>query len=69
MFNIVVHAYRNLPNLDAILFLNSFVEIDNILEDTLLKSLEVFETCPESMQELPYSYISVLVNSIPLNED
>ena len=43
--------------------INSFLEIDNILKDTLLKSLEVFQTCPENMTELPYNYFSVIVNS------
>jgi len=65
----VISAYGNFPKIGPILLLNSFMEIDSILKDTLLKSLEVFETCPEHMRELPYNYFSVIVNSQALAQD
>jgi len=68
-FKIVVSAYGNLPNLGSLLLINSFIEVDNILKDTLLKSLEIFETCPEGMEDLSYNYFSVIVNSQALSEE
>ena len=59
-YNIVIYSYGNLDKIGSLLLINSFIEVDNILKDTLLKSLEVFETCPENMRELPYNYFSVI---------
>lgn len=65
----MVSACGNLPNLGSLLLINSFIEVDNILKDTLLKSLEIFESCPEGMNELSYNYFSVIVNSQALSEE
>ncbi|KAL4503210.1 hypothetical protein ABPG72_000816 [Tetrahymena utriculariae] len=65
----MVSAYGNLPHLGSLLLINSFIEVDNILKDTLLKSLEIFETCPEGMDELSFNYFSVIVNSQALSEE
>lgn len=56
-------------NIEQVLFVNSFLEVDGILEDTLKKSLEILKTTPEGMDELSYHYYSVLVNSQPLTSE
>jgi hypothetical protein len=45
------------------MLVNSFCEVDAMLKDTLVKSAEVFRTCPADMQELAFNYYSVLANS------
>ncbi len=65
----MVCAYGNLPGLNSLLLINSFAEVDNILKDTLNKSLEIFESCPEGMTDLPFNYFSVIVNSNALSEE
>lgn len=42
--------------------------VDDMFKDTLIKSREVFETCPTDMGELAYNYFSVIANSKQLNE-
>lgn len=60
---LVVSAYGNLPNLGSLLLLNSFIEMDTMLKGTLLKSLDVFENCPEDLPDLSFNFYSVIVNS------
>ncbi|EGR30022.1 hypothetical protein IMG5_143970 [Ichthyophthirius multifiliis] len=65
----MVCCYGNLPNLNSLLLINSFAEVDNILKDTLTKSLEIFESCPEDMNDLAFNYFSVIVNSNALTDE
>ncbi len=37
--------------------------------DTFQKSLNIFNSCPDSEEDLPYNYTSVIFNSIPLSQE
>lgn len=53
----------NIPFISGLLLINSYADMDEMLKDTLVKSREVFETCPKDMPELAYNYYSVITNS------
>lgn len=57
----------NIPFIDSILLVNSFSEVDEMLRDTLVKSQEVFRTCPPDMEELADNYYRVISTSGPEN--
>lgn len=59
----MAYSENHLPNLDKVLLLNPFCEIDDILRDTLEKSIEVFLTCPPDMPELSFHYWNSMESS------
>ncbi|EGR30343.1 hypothetical protein IMG5_134330 [Ichthyophthirius multifiliis] len=64
----LIQACGNLNNIQNLCLFNSFIELDDLLKDTLNKSQEIFENCPPGMNDLSYNYFSVIVNSQPLTE-
>lgn len=59
----MAHAGNNLPNLDKVVLVNPFCEIDSELRDTLEKSRDVFSQCPPDMPETSFHYWNSLKQS------
>jgi hypothetical protein len=49
--------------------LNGFCEVDEMLVDTLKKSSEVFQTCPQDMPELGFHFWNSLIQSQEEKQD
>ncbi|KRX11010.1 hypothetical protein PPERSA_03068 [Pseudocohnilembus persalinus] len=66
----LTQSYNNLPNIGEIQLINSFYDLDKGFKNNLINSLDTFQNnCPDSMPELPFSFHSIFVNSIQLEEE
>ncbi|CAK58331.1 unnamed protein product (macronuclear) [Paramecium tetraurelia] len=65
----MAHVQSNLPRIGGLLIINAFCEIDDMLTDTLKKSKEVFQTCPNDMPELGFHFWNSLIQSHEEKQD
>lgn len=60
---LVTVANEAVPNFKAMLMVNTFSHVDEILEDVILKAMEQFTLCPQNRPEMAYNFLSVLLHS------
>ena len=60
---LVTVANEAVPSFKAMLLVNSFSYVDEILEDVIYKAMEQFQLCPPDRPEMAYNFLSVLLHS------
>ena len=64
-----IGAYGYLPHLTDITVINTFLTLDEQLNDTINKSIKIFQQCQaKGYESLAFKFYSGLVNSCPLND-